>query len=198
MPPNLFLVMSLTDIIKLLYFASLIVWILPPIRQYKSYMFDFFLVLAVIDPATFLYGLITKSNLPLWLIALFIYLLFISIVTEEFLKKLKYVFIALPLLFVTSIPYMSTKYYHILFVSMDLVLLFVFLKWLITSYVESKKLNIFYLMLVFYMLTIILKFFNLIIGFADASAFFIITTIAQIAFGLFFSIFREDGSGIAH
>ncbi|MDP2036084.1 MAG: hypothetical protein Q8L04_01780, partial [Ignavibacteria bacterium] len=78
------------------------------------------------------------------------------------------------------------------------VLLFVFLKWLITTYVETKKLNIFYLMLVFYMLTVILKFFNLLFGFADASAFFIITTIAQIIFGLFFSFVREDGSGIVH
>lgn len=190
--------MNLTDFIKLLFFASVVVWILPAIRQYKSYMFDFFLVLAVIDPITLFFGIITKTNMPQWLYALFIYLLIISITTEDILKKLKYVFIALPLLFVIIIPYMTTKYYHILFICMGLVLLFVFLRWLITSYVETKKLNIFYLMLVFYMLTVILKFFNLLFGFADASAFFIITSIAQIFFGLFFSFVREDGSGIVH
>lgn len=190
--------MSLTDIIKLLYFASLIVWILPPIRQYKNYMFDFFLVLAVIDPAIFLHGLITKTNMPLWVIALFIYLLVISVLSEELLKKYKYIFITLPLLFSLIIPFMTTKYYHIVFIGMDAVLLFVFLKWLITSYVDKKKLNIFYLMLVFYILTVILKFFNLLIGFADASAFFIITSITQIFFGLYFSFVREGESGIAH
>jgi hypothetical protein len=161
-------------------------------------MFDFFLVTAIIDPTAWLFGLITKTSMPQWLYALFIYLLIISILTEDILKKLKYVFIALPLLFVILIPYMSTKYYHILFISMDLVLLFFFLKWLITYYVEKKKLAMFYLMLVFYILTVILKFFNLLVGFADAYAFFIITSIAQIIFGLFFSFVREDGAGIVH
>ncbi|MFA7418155.1 MAG: hypothetical protein WCZ90_00615 [Melioribacteraceae bacterium] len=161
-------------------------------------MFDFFLVLAVIDPATLLFGIITRTSMPLWLIALFIYLLIISITTEDILKKLKYVFISLPILFIVFIPYMTTKHYHIIFICMDVVLLFVFLKWLITSYVEHKKLNIFYLMLVFYIITIILKFFNLLIGFADASAFFVITSVAQIFFGLFFSVVREDGAGIVH
>ena len=139
-----------------------------------------------------------KTNIPLWLIAFFIYLLVVSVLSEELLKKFKYAFIAIPLLFSLIIPLMTTKYYHFLFICMDLVILFVFLRWLITSYVDKKKLNIFYLMLVFYILTVILKFFNLLIGFADASAFFIITSIAQIIFGLFFSIAREDESGITH
>ncbi len=189
---------SLAEIFQYLILVSIVIWILPPIRQYKSYMFDFFLVLSIIDPATLFYGLITKTNIPLWLIAFFIYLLVVSVLSEELLKKFKYAFIAIPLLFSIIIPLMTTMHYHILFICMDLVLLFVFLKWLITSYVESKRLNIFYFMLVFYMLTVILKFFNLLFGFADASAFFIITSITQIIFGLFFSIVREDGSGIAH
>ncbi len=189
---------SLAEIFQYLILVSIVIWILPPIRQYKSYMFDFFLVLSIIDPATLFYGLITKTNIPLWLIAFFIYLLVVSVLSEELLKKFKYAFIAIPLLFSLIIPLMTTKYYHFLFICMDLVILFVFLRWLITSYVDKKKLNIFYLMLVFYILTVILKFFNLLIGFADASAFFIITSIAQIIFGLFFSIVREDKSGIVH
>jgi hypothetical protein len=51
-------------------------------------------------------------------------------------------------------------------------------------------------MLVFYELTVILKFFNIIIGFADAYGFYFVTSIAQIIFGLFFSIVREDESGV--
>ena len=190
--------MKTAEILSYLYFAGVIVWILPPIRQYKGYMFDFFLVLAIIDPASLLYGFLTRTNLPLWLVTLFIYLLIISVTTEELLKRFRYIFISLPLLFVLFIPYMSTMYYHIVFISMDAILLFVFLKWFITAYVATNKLNVFYLMLVFYMLTVILKFFNLLIGFADASTFFFTTTFAQIIFGLFFSFVREGESGIAH
>jgi hypothetical protein len=47
-------------------------------------------------------------------------------------------------------------------------------------------------MLLFYQTTILFKVLNMAIGFADATAFFIITTIAQIIFGLYFSIVRAD------
>lgn len=190
--------MSLADTAKLLYFASIIIWLLPAIRHHKSFMFDFFLVLAFIDPIALTYGLITKTSIPLWLTALFAYLLIISITTEELLKKLKYVFITLPLIFIVLIPFLLTQYYHVIIIAENLVLLLVFLKWLITYYVANKKLKIFYVMLVFYVLTVILKIFNLLIGFADAIAFFYITSIAQIIFGLFFSIAREDESGFDH
>lgn len=190
--------MNITEVVQYLILSSIIIWILPPIRQYNGYMFDFFLVLAIIDPATLFYGIIAKTSMPLWLIVLFTYLLIISVSKEELLKKFKYIFIAIPLFFILFIPILSTKHYHIIFICMFMTLLFVFLKWLITYYVETKRLSIFYLMLIFYMLTIILKFFNLLIGFADAVAFFYITTFAQIIFGLFFSIVREDESGIAH
>jgi hypothetical protein len=74
------------------------------------------------------------------------------------------------------------------------IVLFVFIKNLIVKYVDETRFNIFYLMLIFYNLLTISKFLNFILGFADATAFFVITTIAQIIFGLFFSIFREDNS----
>ncbi|KAF0153065.1 MAG: hypothetical protein FD143_505 [Ignavibacteria bacterium] len=190
--------MSIFEAAQFLVLASVIVWILPPIRHYKSYMFDFFLILALVDPITLIYGMITSKSLPMWIIALFVYLLIISVISEEYLKKMKYLFIALPILLISLIPFLQTTHYHFAIMFEMSVLLFIFLKWLITNYVDNKKLKIFYLMLVFYILTVILKYFNLLIGFADASQFFVITSITQILFGLYFSVAREDGSGIAH
>jgi hypothetical protein len=66
------------------------------------------------------------------------------------------------------------------------------LKRFIVNYAFEKRVNVFNLILIFYFLTIITKFFNLLTGFADAIAFFIITSIAQVIFGLYFSIVRED------
>lgn len=184
--------MTIIDISKILFFISIIIWIIPPFRQYKGAFFDYFLVLAFIDPIALVYGLLTKSNLPLWVTVLFGYLLIISITSEELLKKLKYFFIILPLLFIVFIPTLNSKIYFILIIGENILLIFVFLKGLITGYTESKKIDWFYLLLVFYVFTIIFKIFNLIIGFADATAFYIITSIAQIFFGLFFSIIRKD------
>lgn len=190
--------MDLSAIAQFLFLVSIVIWVLPPIRHYKSYMFDFFLVLAVIDPINLVYGLITRRSLPEWITILFIYLLIVSVTNEKILKKLKYFFIALPLLFVLLIPLLTTEYYYTIIIFECAVLLLIFLKWLITVYVETNALKIFYLMLVFYILTVILKYFNFIMVFADASQFFVITSITQILFGLYFSVAREDGYGIAH
>lgn len=190
--------MTLIEITQFLVLASVIVWILPPIRQYRGSMFDFFLVLALIDPITLVYGMTTRKSLPMWIFSLFVYLLIISVTSEEYLRKMKYLFIALPLFFISFIPFMQTKHYHFIIIFENSVLLFIFLKWLITNYVDKKKLNFFYLMLVFYILTVILKYFNLLIGFADASQLFVIASISQILFGLFFAVVREDGSGVTH
>jgi len=190
--------MSFVELTQFLVLTSVVVWILPPFRQYKSYMFDFFLVLALIDPITFVYGITTRKSLPLAIFTLFVFLLIVSVTSEENLKKLKYLFVATPIFFISLIPILETVHYHFFIIFENFVLLFIFLKWLITDYVEKRKLKVFYLILVFYILTVILKYFNLLIGFADASQFFIITSIAQIFFGLFFSVFREDGAGVAH
>ncbi|MFA3782279.1 hypothetical protein ABRY23_04360 [Melioribacteraceae bacterium 4301-Me] len=72
------------------------------------------------------------------------------------------------------------------------IIIFIILKDFIVAFVNDKKINLFLLMLIFYLFTSLLKMFNLIIGFTDAIAFFYITTFFQILFGFFFSIFRED------
>ena len=184
--------MSLVDIIKILYFTSIIIWCLPPIRQFRGRFFDFFLVLACIDPIGTFYGLITKSNIPLWVYSLFIYLLIPSALTETTLKKFRYVFITVPIIFVLTIPYQTKLSYQIFIILENAILLLIFLQVLIVNYASVKKINIFYLVLVFYITTNILKIFNLLVGFADAAALYMVTSIIQIAFGLYFSIARED------
>jgi hypothetical protein len=188
--------MSLADFLKLLYFASIIVWILPAIRNYKGEFFDFFLILALIDPIALLYGFITKTSIPVWLTVLFAYLLIVSLLSEENIKDLKYILIIIPILFVVLIPFLNKKYFLGFLVIENIILFLFFLKFLIVYYVNNKRIKLFFLMLVFYELTVILKFFNIIIGFADAYGFYFVTSIAQIIFGLFFSIVREDESGV--
>jgi hypothetical protein len=186
--------MSFVDITKLLWVTGVIIWTLPPIRQYKGWFFDFFLILALMDPLSAAYGILTRTSLPLWVFVLFSYLLIISLIQEDSLRKYKYLFIILPLVFVLAIPFQTKPIYLVLMTLEHSVLLLIFLRFLIVDYVNEKKMKPFYFMLVFYQLMTILKLFNLIIGFSEAYAFFIITTFAQIAFGLFFSIVREDKS----
>ena len=182
----------MTDFFKLLYIASIVIWCLPPIKQYGNRLFYFFLILALLDPLAFFYRLITHFHFPTWLYTIIIYICILTTLDKSILKKYVYVFAAILVFFVISIPYQTKILSNIIMIIELIGFLLVFLKNLIVFYVQKKKLNIFYLVLVFYILTNILKYFNLLFGFANAIALFIITSIIQIAFGFFFSIVRED------
>lgn len=186
--------MNSAETFKLLFYLGMIVWCLPPIRQHKSFFFDFFLIMAVIDPISLVYLLITKTSIPSWIYVFFIYLLILSVFKEADLKKYKYVWFSIPLVFLLSVQYQTKFSYNVIYIFENTVLLLVFLKFFIENYVIKKKMNYFYLMLVLYSIMNILKFFNLIIGFSNAVTVFVITTIFQITFGFFFSFVRENGA----
>jgi len=77
------------------------------------------------------------------------------------------------------------------YIFLQLGITLIILKNLITNYVSADKLSVFLLVFLFYQLTTLTKLSNLLFGFADAFAFFILTTIVQILFGLYFSVFTE-------
>ena len=188
--------MSIADLSKLIYFISIIIWVLPALRQYKTEFFDFFLILALIDPLAILYGVLTRSSIPSWVTVFFAYLLIISLLSENNIKKLRYILIIIPVIYVLSIPFIDRKFSFVIILIENIILFLFFLKFLITDYVNHQRTKVFFLMLCFYELTVILKVFNLIMGFSNAYSFYFITSIAQIIFGLFFSIVREDESRV--
>lgn len=187
--------MNLIQISQILFYVSFFIWLLPPIRNYKERLFYFFLVLALTDIFSFIlrysFGAATASQL----LIIPNYLLLVSLVNKETLRKYKYLFllgliISFSVIFIHFIALHSYTIRQIMLV----IILFMVLKILVVEYGISGKIKIFYLVLLFYQLTNILKYLNIWLGFADATAFFIITSIFQIAFGLFFSIFRENNS----
>ena len=185
--------MNLVELSKYLFWSSIIVWLFPPIRQFKGSYFIFFLILAITDPLSYLYTFILFIGANnLWIYLISFYLIIVSISDKDNIKKYKYFyiifFIILILLLFLKLEY---HYYLLLIVVEHLVIFFMFLKLFITGYVNNNKFNIFLIILLAYELLFILKYFILLAGFADADAFFMVTSFAQIAIGLFFSIFRE-------
>jgi len=201
--------MSIITILKILFYISIFIWLFPPIRQWKTKFFYFFLILALADPISIFISLFIIKNNNFYF-PLISYLQLVSIINYKNIPKLKAITYNLLLvgiiilLFIFNQP--KTGIIISLFVFnqpkavvpiIHFIITIVFMKELLVKFVFDRMLNIFYLMLIFYEFTIILKYFNVILGFTDATAFFIITTIFQIAFGLFFSIFREDKTSIA-
>ena len=196
--------------LQILFYLSLIIWLFPPLRHYKKKFFYFFLILALADPFALIYRAIFLKPAPQLYNYLLSYALILSLLEFRTIIKHKYFFlIVLLLLFIISFPYnfifqidsslylslnfmQTMNFYLSVFLLSQIIIFIILLKLSIVKYVSTTKFNVFYFVLVFYQLTVVLKFFNFLVGFADAGAFFVITTIAQNIFGLFFSIVRED------
>lgn len=189
--------MSTADLTKLLFFTSIIVWLLPPFKQFKGRYFLFFLILAFMDPINLLFLFIFKSPLQSQITILLNYCLLLSLIDINLLKKHWIWIILISLvLFSPTIFHFDRNEVIVVYILLKLGITLIILKNLITNYVSAGKLSLFHLVFLFYQLMTIAKFSNLLTGFADATVFFILTSIAQILFGLFFSIYREDKSGL--
>ncbi len=149
------------------------------------------------DPIALLYGEIFHSSITFNYYLIAGYLSLVCILWDKNKTEINYSLIVGGIFFTILLFTInfSTRDHLLIAVIIQVVLLFIFLKTFIVEYAFNSKLNLFYLVLVFYVLTIISKFLIVILGLANASAFFHITTIAQIIFGLFFSIYREDKPG---
>lgn len=188
--------MGLSDFIKILYFTGVVFWLVPPIRQFRTPLFYFFLVLVLGDTISLGYGSILGKSIPLAYYVVFSFLLIISLIDKVIVKRNKYLILAIGVILVIGlfIVRLETSYYFILFALLHSIIFIMILKLFIMSYVNYSRINFFLLMLLFYQTTVLFKLLNMAIGFADATAFFVITGIAQIIFGLYFSIVRADRS----
>ncbi|MEG8947967.1 hypothetical protein [Rosettibacter firmus] len=185
------------DILKNLFFISIIIWLLPAFRQRKNKLFFYFLILAISDPISILLQYVKLSNYvtAYYMLVFFMLLVFSINVNNRIKYKYFYLLIGLILLYVGFFGGINLHYF--IYILLHWFIFINFLKEFIINAVSMNSINIFYLVLMFYELTIITKILNLVLGFSDATAFYFITSIFQIAFGLFFSIFREDKTRIA-
>lgn len=188
--------MSISELTRYLLYISTVLWLFPPIRQYKRYFFYFFLVLALIDPISFIYLELTHKSVPFGFYIMANFLLFISTLEKSSLQRNLFfiIFSGLILLGIVVFAGFTFKQNLIILLAFQIMIFAGILKKFIINFALNKRIMLFQLVLIFYVLTTITKFLNLLTNFADATAFFIITSIAQIIFGFYFSIVRENNS----
>jgi len=167
------------------------------VRQYKTHYFLFFLLIAVTDPINLATRIFFKADLAGFIFPFMTGLMVLSLIDKLVIKRNKLT-VVLYLLIIISISYFFRKpiIYASIIVFNELIIIFIVLKDFIVNFVDHKTINLFLLMLFFYLSTALLKMFNFLTGFADAAAFFYITSFFQILFGLFFTVFREDNPKI--
>jgi hypothetical protein len=179
--------------LKLIYFISVFCWFLPPFKHYKGYLFYYFLILALLDPLTLALSLLIHIH-PLYLF------LFAGIALLFSLQNSKVNFyfsiIPLVLLSVILIYYLTLDEIKICIAIIHIVIMLFILKEAILRSIKGNALDIFYFILMLYEITIILKFVSLAFNINLGIYYFHFTTIVEIIFAIFFSLFRDDDKRI--
>lgn len=207
--------MNQIQLIRIIYYLSSIIWLLPPIRQYGGRYFYFFLFLAITDPLVLLFRTLLGQSSNNIVFPIIFVLLFLSLLNKEDFKNHKtpiiiFIIGSLFYFFITLFTFLSIHYEflegltsnYLIIHSSEISSLSIIIAWVTFFFIilvrfnydlsQNKFLNIFHIIFLFYILTNIIKMLNVLLGYTDAAALFIITTIIQIFFGLCFSIFRDD------
>lgn len=176
-------------------YISAIIWLIPPVRNNKTTLFYYFLLLAIHDPIKLIFKEIIEYDLPFEFSLLVAYLCFISLIKVENIKKTWLFVLTGMLLLIGATLYFQEYFVNIISLLIcDLLIFIVLLKKFAEINVEFRSYSMFYVTLIFYQLTTLIKYSSFIIDTEFANEYFIVTSIFQILFGLFFSIFRENDS----
>jgi len=175
---------------SIIVYISSIAWIFPIFRQYNTKMFYFFLVLGLSDPINILciWVLNTKPGLIYSIAAL---QLFYSLNLRDRKEiRLSYADLLFVVLFLLMIIFISELFY--LTTAIHILILARIVQIVIMPLHQRSELNIFYLVLLFYEITVLIKLSVYLSG-TDAGILFAYITIAfQILIAVFFTVFKEN------
>ena len=174
--------MSTSEII--LYF-SVALWLVPPLRQWRTDYRYFFLVLALSDPLR----LAVFHTFGSWPGFLTLPLAILQLASLFFIRKLKFHYWIIIVVFITISGFITPKIVYeivasIIHITIFLVLFIRFAK----ALVAENILNLYLMFIIAYQLSTILKYITAILDLNTGIYYFQITTIFQILFGLFFSL----------
>lgn len=187
--------MSIPIIIS--YFVALI-WILIPFRQRKTNYFFFFLFNAIgsliitLNLVLFLYDIIFVHNVKIF----FGLGLFLIISLFNFKKIPHYLIFLLTILAISIVLpfFLSVNTIMVLLVLQNIIIFVIFLKHTVAYSSAHEKLNLFHFILLFYQMTVILRFILLLGDINTAGIFFYISAFFSAILGIFFLIFNENSS----
>ncbi|MCU7491508.1 MAG: hypothetical protein ACM3UR_09010 [Bacteroidota bacterium] len=182
-------------IAKLITYLSVIIWIFPPLRQFRGRFFYYFLILGLSDPVTMALG---YFNLE-WSIPLFILFsagLFLSLPQQNRYLRLLYLIPAF-ILYIAAISFLRASDLIILIGIIHLMIVFVLFKYTVSYVYKNGMIQVFHLLLLTYETSMMLKFINVIFEWNSGIVYFNFITGFQIILGILFCFIREDNPRLA-
>jgi hypothetical protein len=173
---------------------SIIAWMIPPIRQRQTEFFFYFLLLALSDPVTAIMQYLVPG-FELWQgHVIFSSFWILSLIKEKTLKRFS------PLIFVIfiSLLYLVIKVQHPILqniVALNIVIITVLItKKFVISIRETEALNIFYMVLILYNFSTIMKILFRINHGDTGYLYFFLTNFFQIFIAIFFTFYNVNNA----
>jgi hypothetical protein len=181
-------------ITQLIINVSIFFWLVPVFRQYKGNYFFFFLILALADPFAFLCVAVFNIQ-PALIHAIAAIGLFYSLDTiRQDFWRLWLLNLIIVVTFVIALLLQTNPLFLILI--FHFLILIIFIKKVMLKLYQSGEFNWFYLILIFYEITAMVKLIVFISG-ADIGILYLYFTVAfQFLIAIFFSIFREESPAL--
>lgn len=181
------------EILKIIMTISTFVWLLPPLRQYNTRYFHFFLIVALTDPFEVILSYLLKNSQNPFLYPA-IDLLWLAALFQNRKQKLYVAMAALPLLM--FIAFIKSDY--VITMGISLLILIMMVVVLVNDFwkivLKSKLLNWFLLALITYSISNVLKTIPFIFKFEFGVIHYNITTVLQLGFGILFCFITIDNS----
>jgi hypothetical protein len=179
-------------IINSIVLINSLVWLLVPIRQFRTRFFLFFLILGLLDPGAYILALVFKLNTAVPYLLGTVILLYPALF--EIKKQIK---LGLVLILFTAgiiVAFYAMNISLIIQIIIHFIIFVSFLKVMVVFYSLNRRLLLFHLMLVLYEFSLILKFFVYYNEVGIGPAYYYVTTVFEIMIGIFFIIFKEANS----
>lgn len=171
------------------------IWIVVAVRQYGSILFPYFFILAITDPINLLIGIIFRINPPQIFLASSI-LVFIFLNSQAGLKK-NFITSVILLTIITPFTFfVKGDIIRFMMVVVQVMILYRLLKIFFMAMVDKREINLFYAGLILYTITIIIKFFIMILKIKTGILYFCFTSAFEIFIGVFYLFINENSERI--
>ena len=177
----------------ILFFISILIWFFPPFRQYKTEYFLFFLILALADPVGALLNIFLAVK-PIHENLVITFLLILSLINRRKLKK-NWIIITLSfLILLTAIIILPFNTMYVIKILLSSIVLFIILKNSLLYFNKNQTINLFFLILILYEITIIIKFIYTASRTHTGLVYFYTTSFFEFFIGIFFSFYNKENS----
>lgn len=175
----------------IIIYTSILVWTLPPFKQYKGCYFYFFLVLA----SGGLLSIVVSSIVHFGLLKLYdiiSFLLLLSLYKQQQIKKNWYWFFIMLLILLFMNKYSDDKLIRFSIIALHIIIFYIILKNAAIDYNTNNMFNIGYFILLLYEITVLLKFYLAIANIHTGAIFFYLMTAFESFIAIFFTIYKVE------